>query len=175
MGTTLIASCIVAMAVAACSMRQPVEPVQMQTKFDYGAHKPYTQAGTNTIKGQGFLRQQGGGIVTCAGNEVYLMPATSFFREAANHVLAGKNPQFGNVIDPAKADPAYKAMLKQSQCDAQGNFIFSNLPNGNWLVVTAVTWTVGYSRQGGNLVREVNVTNGETAQVLLTDKDFISR
>jgi hypothetical protein len=142
----------------------------MQTKFDYAEHKPYTQPGSNIIKGQGFLRQRGGGIVTCAGSHVYVMPATSFFSEITNHLRAGKEPQVDEKIDPV-----YKSMLKQSQCDAQGNFTFNSLPNGNWFVATEVKRTVGYSQQGGALMREVTVSNGETIQVLLTEKDFISR
>ena len=156
-----------ALALMACAVRQP-EPVQMQMRFDYDLHKPYTQLGTNTIKGQGFLRQKGGGLVTCAGNYVLLLPATPFFREALSHLRAGRNPLFADRIDPA-----YRTMIKQSQCDAQGNFTFSGLPNGGWLVVTEVKWTVGYSPQGGALMQEVNIANGETKQVLLTDKDFI--
>ena len=152
---------------AGCAIRQPVE---MQTKFDYAAHKPYTQLGSNTIKGQGFMRQQGGGVVTCAGSAVYLMPATSFFGEAIDYVRRGNDPQVA-----AKIDPAYKSMLKQSQCDAQGNFSFTKLPTGAWFVMTEVKWTVGYSGQGGTLMQQVSVANGEVVQVLLTEKDFIGR
>ena len=150
-----------------CAIRQPV---QMQTQFDYSEHKPYTQFGNNTVTGQGFLRQQGGVIVTCAGSDVYLLPATSFFREYINHIRAGKNPQQGNQIGPS-----YKVMIKQSQCDAQGNFAFSNIPNGSWFVMTEVKWVVGYSQQGGALLRELAVSNGETTQILLTEKDFVGR
>jgi hypothetical protein len=150
-----------------CAIRQPVE---MQTKFDYAAHKPYTQPGSNSIKGQGFLRQKGGGVITCAGSPVYLMPGTSFFGEAINHLRTGKDPQVA-----AKLDPAYRFMIKQSQCDAQGNFSFAQLPTGAWFVMTEVKWTVGYAQQGGALMQPVIVANGEIVQVLLTEKDLIGR
>ncbi len=145
------------------------KPVQLQTKFDYESHKAYIQNGTSVLKGQGFLRQQGGGVVTCAGSPVYLMPSTPFFREAVNLLRVGKNPQIGQ-----KLDPAYNAVLKQSQCDAQGNFLFTNLPPGSWFVVTEVKWIVGYNQQGGGLLREVSTNNNEI-QVLLTDNDLIGR
>jgi len=151
---------------------QPDKPVQeqMRVKFDYAVHKPYLQKGNNTIKGQGFLRQQGGGIVTCAGNDVLLLPATSFFREMVNLARAGKEPLF-----TGKIDPAYREMLKHTQADAQGNFTVSGLPDGNWFLFTQVEWTVGYQPQGGVLMEEVRVANGETKQVLLTNKNFIGR
>jgi hypothetical protein len=151
--------------IMACATRQPV---QMQTKFDTEEHKPYTETGNNTIKGQAFLRQRGGGIVTCAGSDVMLVPATSFFREAINLFRAGKKP-LSNI------DPTYSNMIKRSQGDAQGNFSFRNLPNGNWYVLPEVKWTVGYNPQGGTLMKEVSVSNGETKQVLLTDRDLIER
>lgn len=66
-------------------------------------------------------------------------------------------------------------MIKQSQCDAQGNFAFSSLPDGRWFVATEVKWTVRYAQQGGALMQELSVANGETAQVLLTEKDWVGR
>jgi hypothetical protein len=167
MRNLLLVSAIAVAVMMGCAVRQPVE---MQTQFDYDQHKPYTLAGNNGIKGQGFLRQQGGGIITCAGSPVYLMPATPFFREIIGHFRAGKNPQLG-----AQLDPAYKPMIKQSQCDAQGNFSFAQLPDGAWFVATEVKWIVSSLQQGGALMREVRLSQGETSQVLLTEKDFIGR
>lgn len=153
---------------AGCSIRQPV---QIQTVFDRSEHEPYTEPGENSIKGQGFLRQQGGGVVTCAGSEVLMIPATSFFREVVMYVRAGNAPHIAEKI----FDPAFKSIIKHAQCDAQGNFSFSKLPSGAWFVLTDVSWVVGYARQGGVLTREVTLSNNETAQVLLTEKDFVGR
>jgi hypothetical protein len=147
------------------------QPVQMQNRFDYDLHKPYTESGPNTIKGQGFLRQKGGGVVTCAGSQVIAMPDTLFFREFISLYKAGKKPQ----IPGGFVDPSYRSIIKQAQCDAQGNFTFSAVPNGNWFVMTEVKWAVGYAPQGGALMREVNVADGVVAQVLLSDKDVIGR
>ena len=155
-----------AITITACAgpRRQPVE---MQTKFDYEMHKPYMQKGNNTIKGQGFLRQQGGGVVTCAGSEVLLLPATPFFRESINILRTGKKPI------SEKLDPASKTMIKRSQGDAQGNFTFNEVPDGDWFVVTQVKWMVGYRPQGGSLLKEISVAKGETKEVLLTDRDLV--
>jgi hypothetical protein len=155
--------------ITGCATYQPQPPVQMQTTFNYEEHRAYSQTGTSTIRGQGFLRQKGGGTVTCAGNEVILVPATSFFREFIRLLRTGKIPATENV------DSSYKAIFKQSQCDAQGNFLFDNLPSGNWLVMTEVRWSIGYSQQGGVLMKEISISNNESVQVLLTDKDFIGQ
>ena len=155
---------------AGCAVQRPVVPMQ-PTKLDYDELKPYTEPGENSIKGQGFLRQQGGRIVTCAGNRVTMIPATSFYREWVMLVRAGKDPQ---MIE--KFGPAYSSVIKQSQCDAQGNFSFAKLPNGAWFVTTSVHWTVALVAQdGGMLMREVTLSNNGAIQVLLTEKDFIGR
>jgi len=136
----IIALWLLAAAATACAVRQPV---QMQTEFDSGEHPPYAKMGTNTIKGQGFLRQQGGGIVTCAGSTVVLVPATLFFREFINHPRSGKKPELVGI------DPGLRgALIKRSQCDAQGNFLFSSVADGNWFVLTDVKWAVGYAKTG---------------------------
>jgi hypothetical protein len=139
----------------------------MTTAFDYEAHKPYTQAGIYTVKGQGFMRQSGGGVVTCAGSEVVLMPATPFFREVIDIHRAWGTPQIEK-----KLDSSYKSIVKQSQCDAQGNFSFTHIPAGSWFVMTHVQWMAGYTPQGGTLLREVTVTSADV-QVLLTGNDFV--
>ena len=159
---TAYAILITMFLLSACAAPQPV---QMQSTFDAELHKPFIQDGTGSIKGQGFLRQQGGGVVTCAGNPATMYPATQFFKEAVSILAAGREPQQGTNLNEG-----YGKLLKTSQCDAQGNFTFTGLPAGNWLVLTEVVWVIGHQRQGGVLMREVTVGDGE-AQVLLTDSD----
>jgi hypothetical protein len=138
----------------------------MNIKFDADTHNPYMQKGKNTIKGQGFLRQQGGGVVTCAGEDVNLLPATPYFRELLIIYKSGKKPM-GDI------DPSFKTIRRQTKADAQGNFTFTDLPDGNWFVSTKVRWIVAGERQGGGLIKEVRVSNGETKQVLLTENDLV--
>jgi hypothetical protein len=156
---------LIALVLVGCAIPQPVS---MQTSFDRKEHMPFIQAGTNTVRGQAFLRQQGGGVVTCAGIEVHLLPSTSYFREFMRHVRAGKKPQASG-----KVGAEFASIWKKAQCDAQGNFVFHDLANGTWFVATDVQWTVGYSLQGGKLLKEVTVADGETVQVLLSDQDRI--
>ena len=59
----------------------PPPQVEVQAKFDEEEIRRYSEPGTSGVKGQAFLRQQGGGIVTCAGSEVFLVPATPYYRQ----------------------------------------------------------------------------------------------
>ena len=145
----------------------PPPQVDVQAKFDEEEIKRYSEPGTSGVKGQAFLRQQGGGVVTCAGSEVFLVPATPYYRQTFEHVRAGRNPQLGLAT--------IGRYSKKGRCDAQGNFAFANVRDGPWFVLTRVQWVVGNNAQGGALMQEVAVPNGQTIQVLLTDRDFISR
>jgi hypothetical protein len=61
-------------------------------------------------------------------------------------------------------------MIRKTQCDAQGNFSFSNIPDGAWFVLTETN-----ARHGGVFIREVTLSNRGTIQVALTDKDLVGR
>lgn len=150
-----------------CALPPARTSVAMQSKFEMQEHEAYRQPGSANIYGQGFLRQKGGGTVTCAGNEVFLLPSTPFFREVVEIFKSGRKPELPPSVDASIA--------RRGQCDAQGNFSFANLPSGAWLVATQVKWAVGYATQGGDLIREVRLGQSERLQVLLTEKDFVGR
>lgn len=166
MRTVLLVGCLMAILGASCALRQLV---QRQNTFDYDAHKPYTQDGTTTVKGRGVVRPPQGKTVTCAGSKVLLLPATPFFRKALDRIRTGEGLQIEE-----KQDPRYQALFKESQCDRQGNFTFESVPAGHWFVMMAVQGAVGSAQQGGTLLREISVVDGETAQVRFTEENIIS-
>lgn len=148
-------------AYGGCSAR-----LKMQTKFDYSEHEPYAKTGENGISGHAFLTQQGGSVVTCAGSRVLLLPATSYFREVFWHmIVAGNEPE-----PPEKPYPSLKNMIRRAECDAQGNFSFSEIPEGTWFVLTQVN-----GRNGNLLITEVTLSNGITTKILLTEKHVVGR
>jgi len=61
----------------------PIEPteVSLQSSFDANAAQELLRKGNNTIRGNALVRQAGGGVVTCAGAEVLLIPATAHATE----------------------------------------------------------------------------------------------
>jgi hypothetical protein len=156
---------------AGCSTRQPVRKlgppfVKMQTEFDYSEHEPYAKPGENGISGQAFVTQQGNAVVTCAGSRVLLVPATAYFREMFWHmIVAGSEPD-----PPERPYPSLKNMIRRAECDAQGNFSFSEIPDGTWFILTQVN-----AKNGGLLITETTLANSETIQVLLTDKHIVRR
>ncbi len=64
-------------------------------------------------------------------------------------------------------EPAYREAMKSTTCDAQGNFEFSALKDGDYYIVTAVIWRVrGY--EGGLVSTRATVRNGKSARLIMT-------
>lgn len=138
-------------------------------EFSKEVHEKYFQSGTGKLIGQGFMKQRGGGVVTCAGNIVVVMPATQFYRDWL------VNPRFVYGAKKGEMSELAKQPVRFTICDAQGNFEATKLPEGNWLVMTDVIWQVGDEAQGGGLLKEVVIENGEQLRVLVTDSDFYGK
>lgn len=145
---------------------EPLKPIEFPT----ADHDAYLATGNNIVTGQAFLRQRGGGTVTCAGNEVLLVPDTRYFGAS---LLLGKLGVIPESDLLAHIPPGYEGVVHQGQCDAQGNFAFTNIPSGAWQVSTKVEWVVGYDKQGGRLRKSIAVADGTAAPVFLTDPDLL--
>ena len=158
-----IVSMAAALLLAACGG----PPVTINADVSDADLAPYRQAGTSVVFGQGFLRQQGGGVVTCAGEQVLLMPDLPPIRQAIEAYRHGSQVTM--------TGRSWDNTARKTTCDAQGNFRFEGLPVANWYVGTEVRWQVGYAVQGGSLGSPVATRQGETTQVLLTDANFIAR
>lgn len=146
---------------------------------------PWQGSGQATIRGQAFLKTIGGDVKTCAGNSVVLFPLDAYGRALMSADLSSND-------DPG-VDPRFASYVKQTTCDAQGNFVFENVAAQEWGIETSVTWSVphvdepgdqpgpiamlfgargapGFEAQGGVLVKEAAAHAGEN-QVFLTALD----
>ena len=65
--------------------------------------------------------------------------------------------------------PEYSADVKVQKCDAQGDFVFERVADGDFFVVTQITWETGTSSsyQGGNLMQRVSVSGGKSVSIVL--------
>ena len=127
--------------------------------------------GTNSITGQAFMRQAGGGVVTCAANPVYLVPRTDYAVERMLNIYGkSENPgrQLLGVI-PDDPDPGYLRLSRDTICDAEGDFEFFNVPDGEYFVTTGVFWMINqYFQDGANLMHPIKVEAGETKSLLIS-------
>ncbi|MDA8002797.1 MAG: hypothetical protein MPL62_16060 [Alphaproteobacteria bacterium] len=156
-----------------------IEVITLQNEFNADEARALLAKGNNTIKGSALIRQQGGGVVTCAGQEVDLLPNTAYARERISHI-------YGNVTKGVSwfqeqaleywefdhTAPEYRDLQKITVCDAQGYFKFTNVADGSFFVITDISWSTSGSTnwsewEGGFLMQRVDIRNGETREIVL--------
>ncbi|SLN19906.1 hypothetical protein ROJ8625_00696 [Roseivivax jejudonensis] len=155
------------LALAAC-----VQTIETTTPFDPNEVAFINQRGAADITGQAFLRQAGGGVVTCAGEQVQLIPAGTFAKERLSQLYGSvQGGRIGTMVGASQenVDPRYLEMVRTSQCDAEGDFEFRNVANGDYYVLSGVRWTVpgSYIPEGGSMAKLVQVRSGQDQRVLL--------
>lgn len=165
----------VALALSGCATTRPV-PVTKA--FDANQAQYMLRRGTNIVTGSALIRQNGGGVVTCAGTEVSLVPATDYatermqilYRSTNKGYLSAGAPNWINPPSvPAETDSRYLSLSRRTICDAQGKFEFADVADGSYYVTTAVLWRIGYNVQGGNLMQRVDLPGSSPVhQVVLT-------
>lgn len=157
----------VLLALAGCAGFQP-RVVSIDARFDEAEARRLIGDGSATLKGNAFMRQQGGGVVTCAGSDVALVPATAYAKQRMEAIYGNTTGGIArNSVQFYPDEAGYYSLLRRARCDAAGNFQFERLQAGDFFVTTSVNWTVNYSQQGGNLMLRVRVRDGETQSVVL--------
>ncbi len=166
-----VAFCVLAM-LAGCAA--PRKVVHLQSRFDDAEARARLSRGPNKIVGSALIRQRGGGVVTCAGNNVALVPATDYASERMKHLYGSDQFGYLPVFSPLprfEPDyPGYSANMRITACDAQGTFEFDGLADGDYFIVTHIVWEVQSSYQGGALMQRVKVSKGETKKIVLAPK-----
>ena len=165
----LFGSISISIMLIGCASR-PI--TNLTTKFDKNLTKElYDKIGQNTITGNSFLRQNGGGIITCAGNFVYLIPKTPYSSEIVSLIYgnteSGYDPYYNIGVSIPNISPEYSSFIKQTVCDSQGNFVFNNIADGEYFLDTKVNWIVGNRIEGGKLMKRVNISGNKTERVIL--------
>jgi hypothetical protein len=157
----------VVIAIVACAptmVQIPVAPADMQLATDM------LGKGTSTVKGSALMRQRGGGVVTCAGNDVFLIPATPSASSELQRVFHGDKGWVARGGDEMGGGKLVVAPTpnRAGVCNAQGFFTFTNVKAGKWYVMTTVIWTVGNENQGGTMLGSAEVSEGQEAEIVLS-------
>lgn len=171
---TFFALAAVAVAITACAYapgdRLPA-PYLIAADFDAKQAQDMLRPGENSIRGSALIRQGGGGVVTCAGAKVSLIPATQYAIERTSGQFPAMYEERGfsrKIYLQFEPDvPAYAQMMRHTSCDAQGYFDFPNVADGTFYVRTAISWRVGGQEQGGLLVHRVTLKHNEKASIVL--------
>lgn len=138
----------------------------LTTAFDANAAAFINASGSADITGQAFLRRNDGIVVYGAGSEVRLIPKTAYSDERMQQIYgSGKQSYLGRAF--TNDDPDYYNYVRTVIADGEGRFTFENVANGEYYLVTSVTWMVQYVQQGGLLMERVSVTGGQDVNVIM--------
>lgn len=148
--------------------------VTLASHFDPLLAKRMIEKGENSVRGSALIRQRGGGVVTCAGREVLLIPATDYARERMRAIYGSDIKGYNSVgfgskrVEFDSTHPEFFQLTKKTIGDAQGFFLFSDIKDGSYFVVTSIVWQVSdYFYEGGSLMQYVNVAGGVTKNIVL--------
>lgn len=147
-------------------------PMEISSKFDPNQAEFINRQGSATVIGQAFLRQRGGGIVTCAGSGAALIPATDYATELFTNAFGNREGGVAGffVMAPQNMPSDFLKYSRKSSCDVSGSFSFAGVPAGSYYLISQVTWYVGGSivPEGGVVGRRIQVRNGVTQNVIVS-------
>jgi hypothetical protein len=138
--------------------------VTINTPITEAELAPYKKPGRATVTGRAFLRKQGGGVVSCAGQRVLLTPAVAFNRDVVAARLGGERPVPGPNVGSTR--PYWKTQT----CDAQGRFRFTQVQAADWFISIPVRWK---DQEEGAVMKLIKVPRAGTLEVQLSDRDAI--
>lgn len=159
--TVLALLVLIAGAITGCA-----QPYYMKTKFVPGSTDWAKGKGTATIKGEAFMMTMRGTPRTCAGRSVTLVPATAYTAEVVR-------AQGGRFVSTVVRDPNEIVPTRLARCNARGEFVFLDLPAGDWIVMSTVFWSagsgLGSSVEGGMMHEVVTTRDNQESTVILAE------
>jgi hypothetical protein len=180
-----LAACALALLLAGCALAPiappqapaPVEPpaptgtlFRIDTPFDGNQAASLLRNGPNTITGSTMLRQRGQ-VVTCAGQSVFLVPATDYARVRVK-ALYGSDRRGaridGRTLRFEPDPPDYTRQVRQARCDENGRFRFDRVANGQFFVTASLRWQDGARQTSGSLMQAVSTGGGRVVDVRLS-------
>ena len=147
------------------------------------------EQGTAKIEGQAQtsyeFRERGKQILTCAGEVVTLLPAGLYPTLSMKHIdesrerilsLSVLDLVFDTSFVSDTADARYRSLVRETTCDASGNFTFDNVADGEYYLNTTIChpdaplWRtpLWHATQGGlYITKRITVTEGQSQKINL--------
>jgi hypothetical protein len=130
-----------------------------------------TKPGKGSIQGQVGYKISGKTFV-CSENGVILSPETPWVRRRMEILYQSGDHATQPAADvrartPPERNTEYEKMVKRAQCDATGHFMFDNLPDGAWYVISVIRAAPNVSAGEMAVMRRVVIRGGNVARVTL--------
>jgi hypothetical protein len=150
--------------------------VRIPIAFDESEARAMLAPGANQVTGTINLELENGSLVTCAGNEVSLVPATAYAREWVRQFYEIDKGQYGTMAAAYRLDDreddirfagaeAFYTATRSARCDEDGDFSFAHIGNGEFFVVAKAKW-LGKNREYYDFMYNINDAEGENGSIM---------
>lgn len=135
-----------------------------ETPFSEHAFAPFVGDGPASLEGEAFVKTENGENRNCGGETILLAPYLPYDIGVINGFY------FVNIDTALKnAGPAAR-YWRESSCDSQGRFEFTNVPVGTWIVITTVRWGNARHQESTMLAKMITLRPTKN-KISLTMKD----
>ncbi len=139
---------------------------KMKTPFVEAEFLPFISVGTGVVVGQAFAKSVQGDVKLAAGEMVELVPLTTYTRERFERATLNEER-----LEPR--DPRLTKYIRKTVANATGDFEFTDVPPGDYLVFCDIRWavedtTVFPIKVGGLAYGEVSVKEGGRHKVIVS-------
>lgn len=171
-----ICSIAIALLQSGCVTQPQVRTIKLKHSFNEEEARIALLKGNSVIKGSALHRQAGGGVVTCAGLEVRLVPATEYTTERIRALygssLGGFRPLNAQKVVFEPESVSQQLFVRDTTCDAQGYFKFEDVAPGRYFIVNTIQWTIptgAYTstQEGGTIAKQIAVEPSSVVDVVL--------
>lgn len=156
----------------------PPQKIKLKETFDEIEAKNAIGKGNSTVKGSGLIRQSGGGVVTCAGQTIRLVPATKYARERFRAVFGSEDGGYQPIdktrtIEWIPSTPeSFVKYQRKAVCDPQGFFNIENVSPGQFFVTVDILWNIHREfitiTQGGGIAQLITVEPNSKTEIVLS-------
>ena len=129
-----------AFALGGCRSVPETANVATATAFNPAEAAYIKKAGTGSIQGHAFWRDDKGGTINAAGEIIRLVPATSYARERFAVLYRGQRSLPTSQIPRVDVDPQYADFTRTTRAESTGRFEFDNVAPGVYFVTSQVNY-----------------------------------
>jgi hypothetical protein len=170
---------LITLFITSCVSAPKAQFYERTIPFDATSLSWVLESGNSSIYGNSFISDNlaiNQGPHTCAGYEVNLVPVNSYYEEVLGLVFDNFDNSFWDRNtqsydwDVVDEEGNY---TKQTTCDSQGNFEFTEIAKGNYYIITAVSYEGGPFRtfppswKGGWLLKKIYVDGIKDKKVVI--------
>ncbi len=167
---TLLIIVLVAIAMTGCDkagryLDEASLAPAMQARFDADASAYVLGAGTSTVSGSATYND-GEELKIASNVRVRMYPVTAYTSEYFGHLFQGQAVATRSA-DVTNTDERFSSYSRVTGSDAEGNFTFLGIPEGDYYLYTTAT---GPSRAVVALYKRIIVQDGQNLNVVLDGK-----